>query len=87
MKKLLRLLFITSLLLMLEQGIFIQKAFGQIAPPPPPPPDVKGSGGNFGPMESGAPIGDGGWVLLTLVVGYSIHTYMVRKKKSEVDLE
>jgi len=86
MKKLLRLLFASTMLLILSQGVFTMNAMGQ-APPPPPPPDVKGSGGNRGPMDEGAPLGEGAWILITLVVGYGIHTFQVRKKNHETDNE
>ncbi len=75
------------MLLILSQGVFTRNAFGQFAPPPPPPPDVKGSGGNRGPMDEGAPLGEGAWILITLVVGYGIHTYKVRKKSHGTDSE
>jgi hypothetical protein len=88
MKKLLRLLFAATLLISINQGLLTQKAVGQNAPPPPPPPvDAKGSSGNRGPMDEGAPIGDGAWILITLVVGYGIHTFKVRKKTPHSNIE
>jgi len=72
---------------MLNQGILTQSAFGQSTPPPPPPPDVKGSGGNREPLNAGAPIRDGAWILLALVAGYGIHTFKVRIKKQKSDIQ
>jgi hypothetical protein len=89
MKKSLRTLLATVLLVLSSQGFFTQSAFGQFAPPPPPPPEVKGSSGNHGPSNEGAPIGDGAWILITLVVGYGIHTYKSHKRnhQDEIDKE
>jgi hypothetical protein len=87
MKKLLKLLFASTILIILSQGVFTSNAFGQFAPPPPPPPEFKGSGGNRGPMDEGAPLGEGAWILITLVVGYGIHSYKTRKKTQESDPE
>ena len=87
MKKLLGLPFVTTLLLMLNLGTFTQNVFGQFAPPPSPPPDAKGAGGNQGPLNAGAPIGEGTWILITLVVGYGIHTIKVYKKNHDSDLQ
>lgn len=87
MKKLHKLLTASALLVFLNVGLITQHAFGQFAPPPPPPPDAKGSGGNRGPLEGEAPLGDGAWILITLVLGYGIHTYKVRKKNQDSEKE
>jgi hypothetical protein len=87
MKRLLRLLIACTLLITIDQGLLTQTAFGQFEPPPPPPAEYRGSGRNHGPLDEGAPIGDGAWILITLVVGYGIHTYKTRKKNLENKVE
>ena len=62
-------LLILIIVLIFMSGI-INVTYGQ----PQPPPDLNGMGGNQGRMPSGAPIGDGAWILVALVVGYGVHT-------------
>ncbi|NVO18744.1 MAG: hypothetical protein HXX13_03540 [Bacteroidetes bacterium] len=87
MNRLLRLLSITTMLILLNSGFLTNLVYGQFSIPPPPPAETSGSSNMRGPMGSGAPIGDGAWILITLVVGYGIHTYKVRRKSQEKDEE
>lgn len=51
-------------------------AMAQAQPMPADPPS-RGAGGNQG---SAAPIGDGAWILVALVIGYGVHTFTHKKK-------
>jgi hypothetical protein len=82
MKTLVKLLVLSTAFLLLNAGLFINRVNAQTAPPPPPPSE-KGFGGNQGPMDN-APLGDGAWILVALVIGYGVHTY-TKYRKNEPD--
>jgi hypothetical protein len=80
MKRFFRTYLLTLILVLSSQAILTQDAIAQFASPPLPPPEINETPASRGPSEGGAPIGDGAWILITLVVGYGIHSYKSYKK-------
>lgn len=81
MKSTLKLLLRNSLLvLFIFGGSNIKKSDSQSVPPPPPADFNQVSVTNRGPMDSGAPLGDGAWILITLAMAYGIHTFKFHRR-------
>jgi hypothetical protein len=64
-------------------AFFNEFSFAQ--PQPSLSPVLKGTGGNLGPTGSSAPIGDGAWILIALVLGYGVQTLRNRMIKHHGD--
>lgn len=54
---------------------------------PPPPVEMKKQDGNHGPFGDGASLGEGSWILVTLVLGYGVHTFTSRRKDHDQDID
>jgi hypothetical protein len=79
MQKLIWLLKVSIVIFLFSEVLYPLEGNCQNAPPPPP--EQRGLSGNAGPMSSDSPIGNGTWILFTLMTLYKTRQYVISGKK------
>lgn len=84
MKRFLLILFCLGLFYMYTPESIFAGVTGNV---PPPPASVEKQDKNHGPFGDGASLGEGSWILVTLVIGYGVHTFTSRRKDQDQDID